>query len=212
MLTTDEMFDRDREFHKTYGPYICGVDESGRGAIAGPMVAAAVVPSKDVVPGVKDSKRLSMRRRADLYEYITEFSYACGIGIATAEEIDKYGSTWANRKVMRDAAQEAAYYLQLLQGSPVSLYLLDQAPSVEELEPQLMFPKADDTYYCVAAASILAKHTRDVLMAELADQHPEYSFENNKGYISPEHLEAAKKYGMIQGVHRFSYRVEGFTK
>ena len=207
------MWNNDDNLKKEHGILLCGVDESGRGAYAGPMVAGAVCFGPDAfIEGVKDSKRLSLTRRANLYEYITAFSLAWGVGIVTPEEMDAKGMTWANRYVMIQACEAVSRELESVYGMGIDLYVIDNAPRLPELLPQLMVPRADDTYYCVAAASIIAKHTRDTMMTDLAEQYPNYGFENNKGYLSEEHIEAAIKYGTIPGVHRLSYRVKGISK
>lgn len=212
MITTLQMYENDETLKNKYGPLICGVDESGRGAYAGPMVGAAVCfPENTFIEGIQDSKRLSFRRKAYLYEYITEFCLSYAISVVLPEDMDKHGMTYANRKVIVDSCKLVARDIKNFYGMSIDLFVIDNAPEVPELSPQLMVPKADDTYYCVAAASIIAKYTRDVMMIELGKQYPEYKFENNKGYISPEHLNAINEFGLLPGIHRMKCKVEGVT-
>jgi ribonuclease HII len=128
----------------------------------------------------------------------------------SAQEIDKKGLTYANTQVMINAAKIAAEKINL-NLDQIDLFIIDQSPCTS-LRPQIMMPKADSTSACVAAASILAKNYRDSIIKEIGNDHPEYLFDEHKGYINKVHVEAVKKYGLIDGVHRKSYVVAGYNK
>ncbi len=174
---------------------IAGVDEAGRGPIAGPIVAASVIlahPIKDV----NDSKKLSASQRETFYTTITEGDHAIGVAIIAAEEIDRSGIQVANYAAMVRSAEDIDVAPDFLL---VDGYSIKGCPF-----PQERIIKGDQRSQSIAAASIIAKVTRDRIMLELAEQYPEYGFERHKGYGTKVHIEAVKKHGPCP-VHRKSF-------
>ncbi len=181
---------------------IAGIDEAGRGAWAGPVVAAAVIlpPDRrglaaDLAP-VRDSKLLSPRQRARCYDLVLEHALAWGAGLASAEEIDKMGIVPATRLAMRRA-------LAALPMAPVHL-LIDALTLGDVALPQRAIVKGDRCCLSIAAASIMAKVTRDRLMRDLDACHPGYALRQHKGYGTPAHREALMRLGSSP-IHRHSY-------
>lgn len=168
---------------------LAGVDEVGRGPLAGPVVAAAVVlPAGHCVAGADDSKRLAAPRRVELAEEICACATAFGVGAASAREIDAVNIRRATALAMRRA-------IARLPVRPDHL-LVDGLP-VPELgrETHTAVVEGDHLVHCISCASILAKVVRDRLMARLAARYPQYGWERNKGYGTPEHLEALARFG-----------------
>ncbi len=175
---------------------VAGLDEAGRGALAGPVVAAAVVlPFYEHYP-FRDSKKLSAQRREQLTEQIQAEALAWAIGLAGPEEIDRFNVL----KATHLAAQRALLKMKLKLGALVTDYLKLEFPG-----PVLAPPKADDRSFQVAAASILAKTSRDCLMRDYAALYPDYGFAENKGYGSLEHLTALDIHGPC-AIHRRSFK------
>lgn len=192
----------DDELRLKYGRYIAGIDECGRGSLAGPLVAACVVlDERQILEGVNDSKKLSQKRREELYERIITSCISYGIAEISSEEIDKIGIQQANFTAMINAANLAMKHIDELP----HLYVIDQGPK-NNLKPQLMIPKADSTSLAVAAASIIAKVHHDNVLAKIHEEYPEYDLINNKGYITASHKDAIAKYG-LQNFHRKSYQI-----
>ncbi|MBE3558428.1 MAG: ribonuclease HII [Ktedonobacteraceae bacterium] len=183
--------------------FVAGLDEAGRGCLAGPVVAAAVMlPLHDTVAiterlaRVNDSKLLTCGQRERLYEVITQQAISFGVGIGPVELIDKRNILQATRQAMRDA---------LAQLSPPPQALLLDAVELRDIAlPQRAIIKGDRLCLSIAAASIIAKVTRDRLMLELHKQYPDYGFDRHKGYGTPAHLEAIQCYG-ITPHHRRSF-------
>ena len=176
---------------------ICGVDEAGRGPLAGPVCAAAVIlPPNLEIPGLTDSKKLSDKRRRELYPVIMEQAIAYGIGLASHEEIDEINILQATFLAMERA-------LQQLQIKP-DLALIDGNRQKDFGLPVETVVKGDSLSASIAAASILAKVTRDDIMMELADLYPGYGFEVHKGYGTKAHYEALTKLGPSP-VHRMTF-------
>ncbi|MCM1106206.1 MAG: ribonuclease HII [Blautia sp.] len=177
--------------------YICGVDEVGRGPLAGPVVAGAVILPKDCdILYINDSKKLSAAKRKELYGVIMERALAVGIGMAGPGRIDEINILQANYEAMREAIGKL---------SPRPTLLLNDAVTIPEVDiPQVPIIKGDAKSISIGAASIVAKVTRDRLMEEYQDIYPEYGFASNKGYGSREHIEALKKYGPTP-IHRRSF-------
>jgi len=181
---------------------VAGLDEAGRGAWAGPVVAAAVVlPPLDPdlrrrLAGVRDSKLLSPARREALLTTICEYALAYGVGAAPPAEIDRLGIVPATRKAMAQA----------LEGLPLppDYLLIDYLPLPEVPLPQHSLPKGDVHVLSIAAASILAKVSRDRLMIQLEQQWPGYGFAQHKGYGTAQHQAALRALGPSQ-VHRLSF-------
>ena len=177
--------------------YICGIDEVGRGPLAGPVVAGAVILPKDCeILYLNDSKKLSEKRREELYDEIMEKAIATGIGIVSPARIDEINILQATYEAMRIAIQQ-------LETEP-DLLLNDAVTIPEMIIPQVPIIKGDAKSVSIAAASILAKVTRDRLMVEYDKVMPEYGFAGHKGYGSKEHIEAIKKYGPTP-IHRKTY-------
>lgn len=180
---------------------VAGVDEAGRGALAGPVVAAAVIaPPGSALEGiwalVRDSKQLSPEKRAALAPEICAQALAWGVGCAAAAEIDHVGIAAATRLAMAAAVHSL--------NPPADFLLIDwvRLPSINL--PQQSLIKADATVASVAAASILAKVHRDRLLVELAAEHPAYAFGANKGYGTAEHLAALERWGPC-AIHRRTF-------
>lgn len=193
----------DDELRIKYGRYVAGIDECGRGSLAGPLVAACVVlDNRQVLEGVNDSKKLTQKKREELFEKIVTSCVSYGVIEISANEIDEYGLQKANQSAMLTSASQAIKYLEELP----HIYVIDQGPKID-LSPQLMIPKADSTSLAVAAASIIAKVHHDRILEKLHLEYPEYDLANNKGYITAKHKEAIKKYG-LQHFHRKSYELK----
>lgn len=176
---------------------ICGVDEAGRGPLAGPVVAAAVIlPPHAEIPGLNDSKKLSDKRRRELFPVIKEQAIAYGIGIATHEEIDEINILQATYLAMERA-------LAQLSVKP-DLSLIDGNRAKDFGLPVRTVVKGDSLSASIAAASVLAKVTRDDMMLEMAEDYPGYGFEIHKGYGTKAHYEALTKLGACP-VHRMTF-------
>ena len=190
-----EMFSFERE----YGDHqaICGIDEVGRGPFAGPVVAAAVILPKDCdILYLNDSKKLSEKKRELLYDEIYEKAVAIGIGMSSEEVIDEINILQATYEAMRQAISKLSVQPQLF---------LNDAVTIPEVQiPQVPIIKGDAKSVSIAAASIVAKVTRDRMMEEYDKVLPEYGFASNKGYGSAAHIEALKKYGPSP-IHRKTF-------
>lgn len=184
------------DLERAVGGIVCGVDEVGRGPLAGPVMAAAVVLNPDDIPaGLNDSKKLSKKRREELYPLIME-SAACGFGEASVEEIDDINILQASLLAMKRAVENLPLKVDhaLIDGN--RLPALDCAAS--------FVIKGDSKSLSIAAASIIAKVRRDFFMQKIAKIHPEYGWERNAGYGTPEHMDALKLVGYTQ-FHRQSF-------
>jgi ribonuclease HII len=177
---------------------IVGCDEAGRGPLAGPVVAAAVIlPMEYQNDLIDDSKKLTEKKRKQLFEEIQRHAIAWGIGIVDAEEIDRINIYQASRLAMNLAIQNMCHDYELI--------LTDAMPLPGHEKPVIDIIKGDAKAMCIAAASILAKVTRDEMMDKLDEMYPQYGFKKNKGYGTKEHLDALESYGPIKGVHRYTY-------
>jgi ribonuclease HII len=176
---------------------IAGIDEAGRGPLAGPVVAAAVIFSPNIkLPRVNDSKKLSENIREELYDEIVNNALAFGICEIDETEIDSINILQATLKAMKLASEKLNF--------PPDLILIDGNKSFNSQTPVKTIVKGDSKSHAIAAASILAKVTRDRLMIKAAEQFPEYAWERNKGYGTKQHIEAIKKYG-ITPLHRKTF-------
>ncbi len=177
--------------------YIGGVDEVGRGPLVGNVVAACcVLPSDFKLDGLTDSKKLSEKKRNEYYDYIIKNCIAYGIGKVTPEEIDKINIYEASRKAMMIAINEVKNKIKLE-------YVLVDAMPLPELDiPHLPIIKGDAKSISIAAASVLAKVTRDREMYELDKKYPIYGYSSHKGYPTKKHIEAINKYGIIEGYRK----------
>ena len=177
--------------------YICGIDEVGRGPLAGPVVAGAVILPKDCdILYINDSKKLSEKKREELYAVIMERAVAVGIGYSTPERIDEINILQATYEAMREAIGRLSVVPDLL---------LNDAVTIPQISiRQVPIIKGDARSISIGAASIVAKVTRDRLMVQYDEVYPEYGFASNKGYGSKEHIEAIKKHGACP-IHRLSF-------
>ena len=185
--------------------FIAGLDEVGRGCLAGPVVAAAtILPIEDDIPvrlaGVNDSKQVAQPARERLYDQIMQHALAVGIGYGSVEIIDERNILQATKHAMGEAIAQ-------LSPTPHAL-LLDAILLPKVALPQRSIIKGDTRCLSIAAASIIAKVTRDRLMVELHEQYPEYGFDKNKGYGTATHLAALRKYGATP-LHRRSFAPVG---
>lgn len=177
--------------------YICGIDEVGRGPLAGPVVAGAVILPKDCdILYLNDSKQLSEKKREELYDIIMEKAVATGLGYVAPERIDEINILQATYEAMRQAINSLQVKPNLLLNDAVTI------PGVDIR--QIPIIKGDAKSISIAAASIMAKVTRDRLMVQYDEIFPEYGFAGNKGYGSQAHIEAIKKYGPTP-IHRRSF-------
>ena len=186
--------------------FIAGIDEAGRGPLAGPVVAACCILPKDaVILYLNDSKKVTALRREALLPEIQEKAIAYGIGIVDEKRIDEINILQADYEAMRIAVQKTSAMLQAKGLADAPGLLLNDAVTIPGLEiPQESIIKGDAKSVSIAAASILAKVTRDQLMEEYDAQYPEYGFARNKGYGTKEHIEALKRLGPCP-IHRRSF-------
>ena len=183
---------------------ICGVDEAGRGPLAGPVCAAAVIlPANLEIPGLNDSKKLSDKRRRELYPVIMEQAVAYGIGLADHQEIDEINILQATFLAMERAISNLSVKPELA--------LIDGNRKKDFGIPVKTVVHGDSLSASIAAASILAKVTRDDLMLELAQQYPEYGFEVHKGYGTKAHYEALRAHGASE-IHRKTFLKKFYGK
>lgn len=177
--------------------YLCGIDEVGRGPLAGPVVACAVIlPADHRILYLNDSKKLTAKKREELYEVIKREAVSIGIGMVSPARIDEINILQATYEAMRQAVGKLSVQPQLLLNDTVTI------PGIEI--PQVPIIKGDAKSASIAAASIIAKVTRDRLMEEYDKAMPEYGFASNKGYGSQAHIEALKKIGSSP-IHRKSF-------
>lgn len=182
--------------------YICGIDEAGRGPLAGPVVVGAVVMPKDsILEYVNDSKKVTAKRRNMLYDEIKNTAIAYGIGIIPQEEIDRVNILNATKKGLHTAIGEVIEKLKL----KPDIVLVDALREIDTFGITYeSIIKGDATCYSISCASILAKVTRDRIMEEWDKIYPEYGFAKHKGYGTKQHIEAIKKYGPCP-IHRKSF-------
>ena len=195
MIRTENLKKYEKEYD-TY-TYICGIDEVGRGPLAGPVVAGAVILPEDCdILYINDSKKLSAKKREMLYDEIMEKAVAVGIGMVGPARIDEINILQATYEAMREAIRNLAVKPDILLNDAVTIPQVDikQVPII----------KGDAKSISIGAASIVAKVTRDRLMVEYDRIMPEYDFASNKGYGSAEHIAALKKYGPTP-IHRASF-------
>ncbi len=187
------------EYEKCYSEYthICGIDEAGRGPLAGPVVAGAVILPRDCeILYINDSKKLSEKKREELYEQIMEQAVAVGVGFASPERIDEINILQATYEAMREAISKLSVSPDIL---------LNDAVTIPQVEcRQIPIIKGDAKSISIGAASIIAKVTRDCLMVEYDRIFPEYGFASHKGYGAASHIAALKEYGPTP-IHRRSF-------
>ncbi|WP_433770215.1 ribonuclease HII [Bacillus wiedmannii] len=176
--------------------YIAGIDEVGRGPLAGPVVTAAVILPEDFyIPGLNDSKKLSEAKRERFYDEIKEHAIAIGVGIVSPQVIDEINIYQATKQAMLDAVANL---------SCTPEYLLIDAMKLPTAIPQTSIIKGDAKSISISAASIIAKVTRDRMMKELGEKYPAYGFEQHMGYGTKQHLEAIEAHGVLEE-HRKSF-------
>ena len=186
--------DYDRQY-RLPGIVLAGMDEVGRGPLAGNVVTACVVmPEEPLIVWIDDSKKLSETRREKVYEEILHHVLWVGIGEVSPDEIDEINILQATRKAMIAAAEKV----------PADIFLIDAVKNLGLKGKEIPLIKGDATSYNIAAASIIAKVTRDRQMTEADRLYPEYGFARNKGYGTKEHIDALKKYGPCP-IHRRSF-------
>lgn len=192
------MLTYEKEFFEQGYHLIVGCDEAGRGPLAGPVVAAAcILPSDYHNEDINDSKKLTDKKRRALLDEIENHAIAFGIGIVSAEKIDEINIYQASRLAMNMAIENMAHQFDLV--------LTDAMPLFGYDVPVIDIIKGDAKAQCIAAASIIAKVTRDEMMESLDELYPQYGFKHHKGYGTKEHLLALDKYGPIPGIHRYTY-------
>lgn len=188
-----------KKYEREYSSFscICGIDEVGRGPLAGPVVAGAVILPKDCdILYLNDSKQLSEKKREELYDVIMEKAVSTGLGFVGPERIDEINILQATYEAMRQAIDQLEHRPDLLLNDAVTI------PGVSIRQVPII--KGDAKSISIAAASIIAKVTRDRLMTEYDRVYPEYGFASNKGYGAKAHIEAIKKYGPTP-IHRKSF-------
>lgn len=192
-------------YESSFDFLVLGVDEAGRGPLMGPVVAAVVKYSENIPNTVNDSKKLTPKKREELYNKIIS-TCEFGVGEAQPDEIDSINILKATELAMQRAYNsftekygdiELSNYTILVDG--------DKALKVSEKNKSVPIIKGDSKSLCIAAASIIAKVHRDKLVDKIHEQYPQYQFDKHKGYPTPVHKTLIKKYGPIKGVHRYSF-------
>ena len=191
-------------FHNNGVKYIAGIDEAGRGPLAGPVVVASVImPEDSMIEGVNDSKKVTEKRREKLYDIILEEAISYGIGIIYQDEIDKINILQATKKGLTEAVEQMKIKPDLI--------MVDALTGIDTLGiPYKSIIKGDAKCYSISAASIIAKVTRDRIMREWDKVYPEYGFAAHKGYGTAKHIAALKEYGPCP-IHRRSF-IKHFVK
>ena len=192
-IETMKVYEKEYESHG----WVCGIDEVGRGPLCGPVVASAVILPKDCqILYLNDSKKLSEKKREELYDVIMEQAIAVGLGMATPERIDEINILQATYEAMRQA-------ISSLKVKPA--VLLNDAVTIPQVDiPQIPIIKGDAKSVSIAAASIIAKVTRDRMMVEYDRMYPGYDLASNKGYGTKVHMEALRSMGPCE-IHRRTF-------
>ncbi len=187
---------------------IAGIDEAGRGPLAGPVVVASVIlPQNSMIEGVNDSKKVSEKRREKLYEMILDEALAYGVGIVSQEEIDRINILNATKLGLTTAIKEMENSIKVnsMNFDKPEIILVDALTKIDtDHIPYKSIIKGDAKSYSIAAASIIAKVTRDRIMRQWAEVYPVYGFEKHKGYGTAYHIQAIKEYGLCP-LHRRSF-------
>ena len=201
----EEMKRYERDLYSQGFSFIGGVDEVGRGPLAGPVVACCCVlpPGFDVL-GVDDSKKLTEKKREELFDRITSGALAYGIGEVGPDVIDEINILEATKLAMKIAVEEADRMLMERQNACIDHLIIDALKIAEIRKPQLSLIKGDANSVSVAAASIVAKVYRDRIMIDMDGRYPGYGFSSNKGYGTAQHYEGIRKLGMTE-IHRRSF-------
>ena len=190
--------EHEEELRKKGFKYICGIDEAGRGPLAGPVVVASVImPLDSMIEGVNDSKKVSEKKREKLYDLILEEAISYGVGIVGQDEIDDINILNATKKGLTMSLQELTQKPDII--------IVDALNHIDTLGiPYESIIKGDAKCYSIAAASIIAKVTRDRIMREWDKVYPEYGFSKHKGYGTASHIAAIREYGPCQ-LHRKTF-------
>ena len=192
----EDLYKYEKELYKENYKLIGGVDEVGRGPLVGPVVAACcVLPEDFYLEGLTDSKKLSEKKRDTFFEYIKEHAIAYGIGVVSPERIDEINIYEASREAMIIAIKEVQKQI------PLEVVLVDAMPLNIDIK-SISIIHGDALSISIAAASVIAKVTRDKMMYELDEKYPEYGFASHKGYPTKKHIEAINKYGLIEGYRK----------
>ncbi len=194
------MGDFDQVFQTTAGDLVAGIDEAGRGPLAGPVVAAAVILPRDImIEGINDSKKLTQAQREGLYDVIIEKAISVGVGIVSADIIDEINILQATFRAMKKAvfSMDQSADILLVDGNQT-------IPDINQGLSQHAIIQGDAKSMCIAAASIIAKVTRDRIMVKYDAQYKEFLFASNKGYGSLEHQAALREFGPSP-IHRMSF-------
>ncbi len=201
-MKTQELFEHDKQLLDSGYRYICGIDEAGRGPLAGPVsVCAVIMPLDEMIEGVNDSKKVSPKKRELLYEQIKQKALTYRSVMIDNEVIDEINILQATKKAMKEA-------LEGLSIKP-DLVLVDAVKLELDVETRAII-KGDATSYAIASASIIAKVERDKLMDEYDKLYPEYGFSKHKGYGTKMHIDAIKEHGPTP-VHRKTF-IGNFTR
>jgi len=204
VMEQNDLLEYEKKLYDNGINYIAGVDEVGRGPLIGPVVAAAVIlPKNYILDGLTDSKKLSEKKRDKFYEIINHDAIAIGVGIIDEKIIDEVNIYEASKLAMIDA-------INSLKVKPEHV-LIDAMPLDLEM-PSTSIIKGDAKSLTIAAASVIAKVTRDRMMYELDEKYPEYGFGSHKGYPTKKHVEALKKYGLIEGYRKTYAPVKDMIK
>lgn len=191
-----DLYQYEHELEKGGIQYIGGVDEVGRGPLIGPVVAACcVLPADFHLEGLTDSKKLSEKKREKFYDYIKEHALAYGIGEVSPERIDEVNIYQATKEAMYMAIKQVQDQI------PLEHVLIDAIPLELDI-PSTSIIKGDAKSISIAAASVLAKVTRDRMMIELDQKYPMYGFASHKGYPTKKHIEAIHQFGLIDGYRK----------
>lgn len=188
----------EEEIYNSGIEYVCGIDEAGRGPLAGPVViAAAVMPRYSMIEGVNDSKKVSEKKREKLYEIITKEAIAYGVGTIDQKEIDRINILNATKEGLTMAVKELTVRPDLI--------VVDALTNIDtDGIPYRSIVKGDAKCYSISCASIIAKVTRDRIMRQWDEVYPQYGFEKHKGYGTAAHIAAIKEYGLCP-LHRLSF-------
>lgn len=190
-----DLYQYEKELWKNGINLIAGMDEVGRGPLIGPVVTACVILPKDfVLDGLTDSKKLSEKKREEFYDYIMEHAISVGIGMMDEKVIDEVNIYEATKLAMYQAVEKSKVKPE---------HVLIDAMKLDKLEmPSTSIIKGDTKSISIAAASVIAKVTRDRMMIELDKKYPMYGFKSHKGYPTKKHIEAIKEYGLIDGYRK----------
>lgn len=193
-----QLKEKENELREKGFKFICGIDEAGRGPLAGPVVVASVImPADSMIEGVNDSKKISEKKREELYEKIIKEAISYGVAIIGQDEIDEVNILNATKKGLTISLQELTQKPDLI--------LVDALNHIDTLGiPYDSIIKGDAKCYSIAAASIIAKVTRDRIMREWDKIYPEYGFEKHKGYGTASHIKAIREFGLCP-IHRKTF-------